>query len=295
LEQISPIAPKYIYILSDKRSGSTVLENLLAQMDGVFSAGELRLLQGHYLKEGAGKDWNWQCTCGESIQDCTIWSKVSTLLAEKPTLIAHPAVNQLLGRSKKLNWLDSLPNVQPSREEIANSCRQMLELAAPAASHWVDSSKDPIQAFFMAKAIPNARILIIERSLRAIAYSKYKHKKRKEEPASIWKLLIEVFRNAQLRQKVKEELTLLNLDVQVLQYEVFIQSPAQFVAQVLDRKLAKDEIERLHYFDASQQHSIAGTPSRFEKKRLRLDESWKGFYSKRPMVNLLGSWLERRI
>ena len=288
-------APKYIYILSDKRSGSTVLENLLAQMDGVFSAGELRLLQGHYLKKGAGNEWNWQCTCGEAIENCVRWSKSVGLLANKPTLIPHPAVKQLLKKAVKAGWMDTLAEIHPTRTEIAENCKQILQEIAPEAKYWIDSSKDPIQGYFMAKAFQNGRVLIIERNLRAIAYSKYKHKIRKGEAANILKLLFEVFRNAQLRKAVKKELEGLNVEVQLLRYEDFILEPSRYVAQILEKSLSLKEEERLQYFDASQQHSIAGTPSRFEKKELKLDDSWKSFYNSKPVVNALGAWLERRL
>jgi len=288
-------APRYIYILSDKRSGSTVLENLLAQMDGVFSSGELRLLQGHYLKKGAGEDWNWNCTCGVNIQDCEIWSRVASSLVDKPTLIPHPPVQQLLKRSKQPAWLDSLPEIHPTRNQIAQNCLRILQDVAPNASHWIDSSKDPVQAYFMAKAVKNARILMVERSLRAIAYSKYKHKKRKGESASMPKLLLEVYRNALLRKAVKKELELLGVEVRLLRYEDFIQSPAQFVSQILEKQLSPTELDRLKYFDMSLQHSIAGTPSRFDKKELKLDESWRVYYSKKTFFNALGAWLERRV
>ena len=52
-----------IYIISDRRSGSTLLENILSKSNETVSVGELAMLKGHILKEGPGEIWNWNCSC----------------------------------------------------------------------------------------------------------------------------------------------------------------------------------------------------------------------------------------
>jgi hypothetical protein len=46
--------PTIIYIMSDNRSGSTLLENILSKSDECFSVGELAMLKGHLLKIWSG-------------------------------------------------------------------------------------------------------------------------------------------------------------------------------------------------------------------------------------------------
>ena len=43
-----------IYIISDRRSGSTLLENMLSKSEEIISVGELAMIRGHIYKEGPG-------------------------------------------------------------------------------------------------------------------------------------------------------------------------------------------------------------------------------------------------
>ncbi len=60
--------PKVLFIIGKGRSGSTLLDNVLGQVDGFFSAGEV------------WRRWRWQplenyvCGCGASLPECSIWS-----------------------------------------------------------------------------------------------------------------------------------------------------------------------------------------------------------------------------
>ena len=65
-----------IYIISDRRSGSTLLENILSKSIEIVSIGELAMLKGHIEKNGPGDLWNWNCSCGKTIMQCEFWSKV---------------------------------------------------------------------------------------------------------------------------------------------------------------------------------------------------------------------------
>jgi Sulfotransferase family len=59
-----------MFIMGKGRSGSTIINNILGQVPGVFAAGELLYL------------WDWgirqriRCGCGADILECPIWSKV---------------------------------------------------------------------------------------------------------------------------------------------------------------------------------------------------------------------------
>jgi hypothetical protein len=54
------------------RNGSTILGNVLNEVDGFFHVGEL-----HFLwKNAFGRGSNSSCGCGAPLRDCTIWSRV---------------------------------------------------------------------------------------------------------------------------------------------------------------------------------------------------------------------------
>jgi hypothetical protein len=67
---------KVIYLISDRRSGSTLLENILSKSVETVSVGELAMLKGHIEKDGPGELWNWTCSCGQPIMQCEFWSEV---------------------------------------------------------------------------------------------------------------------------------------------------------------------------------------------------------------------------
>ncbi|MDQ3328808.1 MAG: sulfotransferase, partial [Chloroflexota bacterium] len=63
---------KVLYIAGFGRSGSTIMDNILGQLDGVFSGGELRSLWYH------GLTGNILCGCGERFRECPVWERVLT-------------------------------------------------------------------------------------------------------------------------------------------------------------------------------------------------------------------------
>ncbi len=61
---------RVLSIIGYTRSGSTLLDSLLGELDGVFSAGELYYLWERGLLEDR------TCGCGERVADCEVWSAV---------------------------------------------------------------------------------------------------------------------------------------------------------------------------------------------------------------------------
>lgn len=71
---------RLLYIMGTARSGSTILEILLAQTKDAFGAGELSYL----VQDGliAHKD----CSCGTSFQKCPVWGRIQEVLGIPKTL-----------------------------------------------------------------------------------------------------------------------------------------------------------------------------------------------------------------
>jgi Sulfotransferase family len=61
---------KVVAIIGYTRTGSTILDNILGELDGFFSTGELHYLWERGLLEGR------LCGCGRSLLDCEVWSQV---------------------------------------------------------------------------------------------------------------------------------------------------------------------------------------------------------------------------
>ena len=70
---------RVLYVMGHGWSGSTILGNLLGELDGFFHAGELRRLWGEALPANA------PCGCGQPVRECPVWSEV----------LRHPLVAEL--------------------------------------------------------------------------------------------------------------------------------------------------------------------------------------------------------
>jgi hypothetical protein len=65
-----PARPAVLFIAGLGRSGSTLLDLLLGELDGYASTGELRGIWRYGLTEG------WTCGCRQPIRSCEFWSAV---------------------------------------------------------------------------------------------------------------------------------------------------------------------------------------------------------------------------
>ena len=61
---------KVLYIAGFERSGSTILNKVLGQIDGFVAWGELRDIWQHGIIE------NRRCTCGAWFKECPAWNKI---------------------------------------------------------------------------------------------------------------------------------------------------------------------------------------------------------------------------
>jgi hypothetical protein len=61
---------KVLFIMGMTRSGSTVLDNVLGEVDGFFSAGEVRLIWKRGILESRS------CGCGSPVLECPVWREV---------------------------------------------------------------------------------------------------------------------------------------------------------------------------------------------------------------------------
>ncbi|MGN6174350.1 MAG: hypothetical protein ACTHPS_15620, partial [Streptosporangiaceae bacterium] len=62
--------PRVLYVLGIYHSGTTVLSNLVGQLDGFFAVGELRTLWPKLTLPDP------RCGCGEPLQTCPVWSRI---------------------------------------------------------------------------------------------------------------------------------------------------------------------------------------------------------------------------
>ena len=179
--------PQVIYIMSDNRSGSTLLENMLSKSQECFSVGELAMLKGHLLKKGPGERWNWNCSCGKPFTQCSFWASIvtETNATASPDFQTNTYMNL---KNRILNRISISPSFfknkllqicsTPQNMAVTNTENNLFKLVAEKSGKNViiDSSKNPVQALAIYKNRKDIQVKIIwlKRDLRAIAVSKQK-------------------------------------------------------------------------------------------------------------------------
>ena len=164
---------KVLFIASMGRSGSTILDTILGQVDGYISVGEIRFIWERGLVE------NRRCGCGERFQSCHFWTRVfdrafggvdAVNVAEMIS-----AMNQTRTRHFPLMLLPGSEQTQRRRhaeylKKLESLYRAIAEVSGSEVI--VDSSKYPSHAFLL-RLIDNldVRVLHVTRDPRAVANS----------------------------------------------------------------------------------------------------------------------------
>jgi hypothetical protein len=277
--------PKVLVIIGRGRSGSTILANLLGELDGFFSAGELfnvfkrGLLLGH------------TCGCGRPVASCPLWSKVLARALSGPDGEIQPGqvvewqkkvagaaadtrrLLRIRGRGEGSKELDSY---------VALLGRLYVALAEETGARViVDSSKRPPHGAYM-HLVPGITPLFVQlvRDARAVAFSRARIKHggdedmRVEGPASNafgW-VRRNLHAEAVRRRHPKEGSVL-------LRYEDFVAHPRRALEEIVG--LAGGDPEGLPLNDdrtatLGSNHSVSGNPSRFQTGAvsLRIDDEW---------------------
>lgn len=274
-----------VYIVSDRRAGSTLLQNLLDQIPGMVSVGELRMLQGHLKQEGPGESWAWQCSCRQDLISCPVWSRIHDLvdLKNRRTRLDHS-----LFESHRVN--ESLQRYALEGQMVAEDSLKILDAVRKItkAQTVVDSSKDPMQAYYLHAQRPESvRLIFLERSIDELAYSKIKHREgRVPGPLRMWAYLNRVGRQ---NRSIREVVDRVEADhVHRLTYKALAIDPRDELRKILEF-LSFDPIpEQLpDSLEPQNDHSIGGTPSRFQSSPVRYDDKSAAYFRKYPPLSYL--------
>lgn len=293
-----------IYVMSDNRSGSTLLENILSKSKECFSVGELAMLKGHLLKQGPGERWNWNCSCGKSFTECTFWSPVLNEAqvnkdAEFVTNVTWSFKSKLLVLYSFMpflfkSWLNNISR-KPGSVKVTNTLNKLYPLIGKHSGKRfiVDSSKNPVQAFTVYKNCNSTDIKIIwlKRDIRAIATSKRKWKElNKKREKSLFRLLWDIFYYKQVCATVvklaKPE------DVLVLDYETLATNLQPALDEICSR-FGLTGYAAPEYMELFEDHTVAGTPGRFTKKPIQYDPTWKDAYKGDKLSWITGGILNK--
>jgi hypothetical protein len=167
---VSPV--KVLYVGGTGRSGSTIIEKLVGQFDGVFAAGETMWLW--YALRGNGR-----CSCGAPLRACTTWLPIFNRAFGEGSAIDPEALFASQWRFHS-GHLPLLTVPAASRHLLARSAvhRRALESVFLAISEVtgartiVDKSLSPHHSYVLRQSPHlDVHFLHLERDPRAIAYS----------------------------------------------------------------------------------------------------------------------------
>jgi hypothetical protein len=294
-----------IYVMADVRSGSTLLENILSKSAETVSVGELALLKGHILHQGAGFRWNWNCSCGSPVLYCAFWNN-----ALKGIDVKAPDFNTSIDWNYRSFYMligSVLPvalkkalikiNARKINKDTIQTLNAIYKniFQATGKSFIIDSSKDPVQAYMLYVNKPadvDIKIIGLTRDLRAIAASKRKWSiaNKNSTPKSLMKYLS----NSLFYKKIYNTISQFVKpgDVLMLNYEDL----ATNTQEELDKIVMKTGLQPYtapQYMYVDNDHTIAGTPQRFTKRPIAYDNSWEKMYETKPVLSLIGKVMNK--
>ncbi len=274
---------KVLFIAGQGRSGSTILHNLLGQVDGFEAVGELREL----WERGVLK--NQLCGCRQPFCECPMWREVFERAGEDMTAERAEELDAAI-ESFRLKDLPrtkvpvlrrrDLARLAPLLETLGNIYRSINEVTGCKVI--VDSTKNPSFGYLL-RHVPglDVRFLHFVRDPPAVAYSWAQHKEFQPGVLMPRKSTL----NSTLQWAARNGCTDLFLgprdEVMRMRYEDFLIDPRSSVAEIV--AWAGEGGAELPFTDSHTAvldrviHSVFGNEVRFANGpvTLRADNRWR--------------------
>lgn len=286
------------FVLSDMRSGSTLLDQLLGAHPDMMSLGELHWLPAYVTQDRGIYDPAHEliCTCGKSIAECEFWSQAARRLGRP---LESLRLQLTLTRNQQ-RVLDRFPRIFRNRilqdtftgTHFVDDNIALLDCLFEVSRRrvLVDSSKSAYRFRAVYGASPRqTRGLILTRDYRAVVFSKLKRGHSLESAAIGW------------RNKMRqiEALTddLPPGHVHRLSYEDLCRDTVTELTRLCSFLGLTFEATMLERSTAGIHH-IGGSPSKFDHSRvaIEMDTAYKTAFSALDLTRiatLVGATAER--
>ncbi|HEX9123118.1 MAG TPA: sulfotransferase family protein [Actinomycetota bacterium] len=275
---------KVLYIAGWGGSGTTLIDNVMGQLDGCWSTGEL-----HALWEGL-RDGRHRCGCGMWIGHCPFWTEV--LRTAFPGGVDPAAVVRWQNETARMRRFPAVvravrggraPRAVRAYSDIsARLYRGIAEVAG--ADVVVDSSKVPSYAALLG-SMPEVEAYVVQlvRDPRAVAYSWG----RRDAPKSLvdstihwvaWNAATDVVRRLSGGSRSM-----------LIRYEDFALAPQDVtarLARMVDRDPAQLPFSDPRTVILSRNHTVSGNRSRFRvgPVAVSLDDEWTRSFTGPPRL-----------
>ncbi len=284
-----PSRARVLYIGGLGRSGSTLLDRMLGQVPGFFSAGEVRDLWQRGLVE------NRLCGCGTPFRECPFWLEVGDRAFGGWHTVDVPAVIALARRVDRHSVIPLLiaPRAWPPFARSLGALGQVLSPLYRAiqevsdARVVIDSSKAPSSAFVL-RRVPTIDLEAIHliRDSRGVAYSWAKRIVRPDTPGQVTLMhrypAYRVGARWITRNALMELLGRLGVTTVRMRYEALVRSPAGEITAALRGLREPFDPDDLAFISDGHvrlgpNHTVMGNPMRMDQGRiaLRIDEEWR--------------------
>lgn len=291
---------KLLFVSGMSRSGSTLLETVLTQLDEFTAVGELT-----YLWRWAF-DQNLLCGCGQPFGSCSFWQHTLADAFDSGKGLDSGSQDELLQNVIRIRRLPQLiwpwsqsKNFQRDSDELADHLdRLYTSIAAQAnAKVIVDSSKIATRGIFLEKklSIPTVHVHLV-RDPRAVAFSwrrKKVHVQRQGKDQSTMPQYSTFKSGGQwLYRNISSDIErLISENAILLRYEDVVRAPEQHLALILERLGYHDPIDTARSAlvkagnKVTTNHSIGGNPSKYRTSiKIEDDAAWKSALDKKTRL-----------
>lgn len=274
---------KVLYIAGFERSGSTIVNRVLGQIDGFVAWGELRDIWEHGIIE------NRPCTCGTSFADCPAWQQIFNKAFDGANKVDTTQMSHLQkkARSMVLPHYFKLLTDKFFRQRLTQYLTNLEKLyqaiqTTTSSKVIVDSTKASWYGYVLG-LLPSIDLYVVHvvRNPKGVCYSLQQHKNKGEVPSQWYNPL-----RASLSWNFKNyavELLLKSRQKPYIRinYEDFVSDPQLALNRILvllDVKVPELPFVGKDRVKMSTDHLITGSPSSRSETgivRLKLDEKWK--------------------
>jgi hypothetical protein len=280
-----------VSVVSDYRSGSTLLDQLLGAHPEVCSVGEVQHLAAYAREDRSLYDPQHplRCSCGETVPDCRFWSNVEANLGRP--------LSQLNLQPRLFEWQ---PRKKAEERNLRNRIRRQLEkhpslidfypvssllrmdktgedsfalfdaiAAETNACYIVDASKSMQRFQALRSAQPDRLWLILLcRDYRGVIYSKMKRGRSIEASAASWVNRVKDM-DAMSKQIPADHVYRLRYEDLCVQPETEIRKLCAFLDIEFTNAMMSRPSEGIHH--------IGGSPSKFQSKQqqIKLDDEYR--------------------